>query len=98
MNTLTIPDDVMDFIKSIASDSRLQILLLFTDAKELTVNEIAERVNLGQSTTSEHLSNLKRAGILVSRKENRLVFYSANRDRILAVLENLSQILRACCK
>ena len=98
MNTLTIPDDVMDFIKSIASDSRLQILLLFTDAKELTVNEIAERVNLGQSTTSEHLSNLKRAGILVSRKENRLVFYSANRDRILEVLENLSQILRACCK
>ena len=98
MNTLTIPDDVMDFIKSIASDSRLQILLLFTDAKELTVNEIAERVNLGQSTTSEHLSNLKRAGILVSRKENRLVFYSANRDRILEVLDNLSQMLRACCQ
>jgi len=97
MDTLPISDDVMDFIKSIASESRMQILLLFMDAKELTVNEIAERVHLGQSTTSEHLSNLKRAGILVSRKEKREVFYSANRDKILETLDTLSQMLRACC-
>lgn len=97
MDTQPIPDDIMDFIKALASESRMQILLMFMNTEELTVNEIADGVNLGQSTTSEHLANLKRAGILVSRKENRQVFYSANRDKILEVLGSLSQILRACC-
>ena len=97
MDTLPISDELMDFIKSLASESRMQILLLFTSNRELTVNEISESVKLGQSTTSEHLAILKRAGILTARKENRQVFYSPNRDKILAVLDILSNTLRNCC-
>ncbi len=98
MDTIPISDELMAFIKSLASESRMQILLLFTSAGELTVNEISERVNLGQSTTSEHLAILKRAGVLSARKENRQVFYTANRDKILEVLDILSTLLRSCCE
>lgn len=98
MDTIPISDEMMEFIKSLSSDSRMRILLLFTSARELTVNEISERVNLGQSTTSEHLAILKRAGVLSARKENRQVFYSANQNKILTILDTLSATLRSCCE
>ena len=58
MTTLPIPADLLNFLKSLASESRLNIVLLFLDGQERTVNQIAEAVGLGQPATSEHLALL----------------------------------------
>ncbi|WP_090798882.1 ArsR family transcriptional regulator [Paenibacillus sp. GP183] len=72
--------------------------MLVYEAQELTVNEVADFVNVGQSTASEHLSYLKRAGILMSKKEGKAVIYYPNKERIAYSLDSLSSYLRNCCK
>ncbi len=97
MKKATVSQELMDFTKSIASESRINILLLFLDGQERTVNEISQAVGLGQPTTSEHLAIMKRSGVLASEKRGKEVYYKPDRLRIARYLEILSEMLRKCC-
>jgi ArsR family transcriptional regulator, arsenate/arsenite/antimonite-responsive transcriptional repressor len=97
MKTATVSRELLDFLKSVASESRMKILLLFMDGQERTVNQISEQVELEQSTTSEHLAIMKRNGLLISRKSGKEVYYQPDRDRIIQLLNALNQLLSKCC-
>lgn len=97
MSTSPISADLLTFLKSLASESRLNIVLLFLDGQEKTVNQIAETIGLGQPATSEHLAVLKQSGVLVSRKEGKEVYYRPDQAKILATLATLNALLRSCC-
>jgi DNA-binding transcriptional ArsR family regulator len=98
MSKLAVSPELLDFIKSIASESRMNILLLFLDGQERTVNQVTEAVGLGQPTTSEHLAVMKRSGVLVSEKRGKEVYYHPDRVRIARYLETLSTLLKKCCE
>lgn len=97
MNISLLPADLLNFLKSLASESRLKIVLLFLDGQERTVNQIAEAVELSQPATSEHLAVLRQAGVLLSRKEGKEVYFRPDRRRVLATLDALNGLLRRCC-
>jgi DNA-binding transcriptional ArsR family regulator len=97
MNTSSVPSDLLGFLKSLASESRLNIILLFLDGQERTVNQIAGSIGLGQPATSEHLSVLKQAGVLLARKEGKEMYYCPDRDKVLSMLKTLDTLLRSCC-
>jgi ArsR family transcriptional regulator len=97
MNSSILPADLLNFLKSLASESRLNIVLLFLDGQERTVNQIAEAVGLGQPATSEHLALLRQAGVLISRKEGKEVYFRPDRARVLNTLDALNHLLRSCC-
>ena len=92
-----IPKDLLNFLKSVASDSRMNILLLFVDGQERTVNQISELVGLEQSTTSEHLALMKRNGVLFSQKQGKEVYYRPDTEKIRQFLNALNQLLSKCC-
>ena len=96
-NQVAISQELLEFVKSIASETRMSILLLFLDGQERTVNQITEAVGLGQPTTSEHLAVMKRAGVLNSEKRGKEVYYRPNRLRIAQQLEYLRSLLKQCC-
>ena len=98
MSELTISQELLDFMKSLASETRLSILLLFLDGQARTVTQITEAIGLGQPTTSEHLAVMKRSGILFSEKQGKEVYYHPDRVRIARQLEVLSNILNKCCE
>jgi ArsR family transcriptional regulator, arsenate/arsenite/antimonite-responsive transcriptional repressor len=97
MKTPFLPTDLLNFLKSLASESRLNIVLLFLDGQERTVNQIAEAVELSQPATSEHLAVLRQAGVLLSRKEGKEVYFRPDRTRVLNTLDALNSLLRRCC-
>ncbi len=97
MAKVSVSQELMDFTKAIASESRINILLLFLDGQERTVGEISQAVKLGQPTTSEHLAIMKRSGILVSEKRGKEVYYRPDRLRLARYLELLSDMVRKCC-
>ena len=97
MKTAVIPTDLLNFLKSVASESRMKILLLFVDGQERTVNQISELVGLEQSTTSEHLALMKRNGVLFSHKSGKEVYYRPDTDKIRQFLEELNLLLSKCC-
>ncbi len=90
-------EELIDFMKSIASESRLNILLLFLDGQERTVNQITEAIGLGQPATSEHLAIMKRSGVVISEKRGKEVYYHPDRIRIARYFEMLSDVLKKCC-
>ena len=77
--------DSVDGLKALAHPVRLRILSLLRGG-ELCVCQVTEILGLAPSTISEHLSLLRRAGVLVERKEGKWVFYALTEDPTLGPL------------
>lgn len=67
--------DYENVMKAAADPARARMLKLL-ESRELCVCELMEIMGLGQSTISGHLSLLKKAGLVASRKDGRWVYYS----------------------
>ncbi len=61
-------------ISVLANPRRLHILDLLAD-RERTVTELAEELDMPQTTTSQHLAVLRKAGVVETRKEGNFVYY-----------------------
>lgn len=55
--------------------TRIEIIKLLQEKKEMSVLEIGKNFNLTQPTISHHLQYLKDIGILNCRKKGRKVYY-----------------------
>ncbi|MGW9119288.1 ArsR/SmtB family transcription factor [Streptomyces sp. NPDC055663] len=86
-----------DFLKALASETRQKVMQQFTGGIELTVGEIAERCALKPSTASEHLSLLRRGGLVISRKEGKQVYYRADGATMAKRVSALQAYLARCC-
>ena len=86
-----------DFLKALASETRQQMMMLFAGGAQLTVGEVAESCGLGQSTTSEQLTILRRGGLVQSTRDGKLVRYRADPTTIAARLTELQSYLACCC-
>jgi DNA-binding transcriptional ArsR family regulator len=69
---------------------------VFVDKQEHTVGEIAQKVGIANSTASEHLTILKNAGVLVSEKRDREVYYQVNKD-VIREYVTLIETWLTCC-
>lgn len=70
-----------EFYKNLADDIRLKSILLIAKEGELCVCELMVALNeSSQPKISRHLAQLKKAGILVTRKQKQWVFYALNAD------------------
>ena len=76
--------DFMAVTKALADESRVRILLSLAGG-ELCVCQIVELIGLAPSTVSKHMSILKQACLVDSRKEGRWMFYRlAEKDATVA--------------
>jgi ArsR family transcriptional regulator, arsenate/arsenite/antimonite-responsive transcriptional repressor len=87
----------MDLLRALADKTRQQIILLFVKNKELCVNDIAKEFSLSRPTISHHLSLMKRAKLLNSRKEGKEIFHSINKKYIEEMLESILKNINCCC-
>jgi len=86
-----------EFLKALTSPTRQRIMLLFARGAELAVGEVADQAGIGQSTASEQLAVLRRAGIVTSRRDGKIVLYRSDRAGALEVLADLQAYLQTCC-
>lgn len=71
---LTHPSDIL---RLLADTTRLRILALL-GIEELSVAELQEILEMGQSRISTHLAQLRQAGLVLDRKEGKRTYYMAN--------------------
>jgi DNA-binding transcriptional ArsR family regulator len=84
----------VEAFKALAHLTRLQVFFFLVRAgKEMSVGEIQAEVEIPGPTLSHHLDQLRRAGLVESRKEERYVYYSVRRDQVTALV----RLLTACC-
>jgi DNA-binding transcriptional ArsR family regulator len=63
--------------KALGDEQRLRILRMLRD-REMYAQEIVERTGLHQSVVSRHLQFMRAVGLLQSRKQNNMKFFSLN--------------------
>ncbi|GAA6170144.1 ArsR/SmtB family transcription factor [Sessilibacter corallicola] len=77
-----------DFLRSLANEYRLQILCRLADG-EMNVGELHKPFNLSQSSFSQHLSVLRKQGLVKNRKVAQTVYYSINDKDIQGIMKIL---------
>ena len=78
-------------LRSMSNDRRLVILLLLR-GKEMSVNDIAERIGLSQSALSQHLAILRSDGLVKTRRQAQSIFYSLASETAITLLENVQSL------
>jgi ArsR family transcriptional regulator len=70
--------------RALSDPGRLQLLHLLLTRDELCVCELLGVLDLSPSNLSFHLSVLRQAGFIRSRRQGRWIFYAAERERLAA--------------
>jgi len=89
-------NDAVSALSGLAQETRLQAFRLLVQAGPagLPAGRIGEALGLPGATLSFHLANLKRAGLVQSRREGRSLIYTADFDAMGRLIEYL---LEDCC-
>ena len=84
-------DQLTSFARMFGDETRQQIMRIVC-CNELSVNQVVETLaekgnTVTQPTVSHHLNELRRAGLVNTRKEGRQVFYTLNQQGIAVCCE-----------
>jgi len=94
LTRLEADDAHVEAFKAIAHLDRLDVFFFLVRAKgEVSAGAIQEAVGVPGPTLSHHLDQLRRAGLIESRKEERYIYYSVRREMVTALV----RLLTTCC-
>jgi DNA-binding transcriptional ArsR family regulator len=87
-----MPEHV-DAFKALANPGRLEVFFTLVKARgELAVGQILETVAIPGPTLSHHLEQLRHAGLVQARRQERFIYYSVG-----PMVNDLVRLLTACC-
>ncbi|HKJ77345.1 MAG TPA: metalloregulator ArsR/SmtB family transcription factor [Gammaproteobacteria bacterium] len=78
-------------LKAMSHPLRLKILCILGD-REVSVQEIVDRVGTSQSNISQHLAILRDKGILSARKDANRVYYRVEDARTLRLIGMMREV------
>lgn len=83
-------------LKALADPTRVRIMsmLMATPETEICTCDLAVAVGLSEPTTSHHLAQLKKAGLVVGTRRGMNVFYRARSEALSALCRVLDP---SCC-
>lgn len=83
--------EASDFLKALAHESRLMILCQLSDG-EKHVGELEEALCIRQSTVSQQLARLRLEGLVSSRREGKLMYYSLEDPDVKRLVKSLVEM------
>lgn len=89
--------DPFEILKLLADPTRVRILALLV-REELSVAELQDVLDMGQSRISSHLALLRQAELVVDRKEGKKTFYSRRPQSTKAIEQLIDTALRAAAE
>ena len=84
-------DQASDLLKALSNRHRLLIICQLIDG-ERSVGELAEFLNLRDSTVSQHLALLRKDGLVAARRDAQTIYYSIASAPAREVLKTLYQV------
>lgn len=90
-------DEAAEFLSLLANGKRLQIMSHLL-REEMPVNKIADRVALSQSALSQHLAKLRATGLVETRRDRQMIYYSCKSEHVREVLQTLDDIFATAAR
>lgn len=81
-----------DKLKTFAQPQRLMVLSLLLDRGEQSVSEIGLATGIGQPALSQQLGELRRAGLVSTRRQSKQVHYSLADDATQYYVRNIEAV------
>jgi DNA-binding transcriptional ArsR family regulator len=91
---------IASLAKSLAHPARIAILRQLAERKECVCGEIVDRIPLAQATVSQHLKELKTAGLIKGEVEGARSCYCLDPEGIRSLVATLNEMLaeiHECC-
>lgn len=85
-------DDIARTLALLGNAKRLAIMCHLAEG-ELSVGAIAERVQLSQSALSQHLAKLRAQGLVSTRRDRQLIYYSCTPGPVPDLLGALARLV-----
>lgn len=85
--------EILNITKALSDENRVRALMILADG-ELCVCQIIEMLGLAPSTVSKHMSILRQAGLVETRKEGRWIYYRLADDEVKKTSEILGWLQR----
>ena len=77
--------DTAELFKNFSDSTRIRILYSLFD-KELSVTEIADKLNMNQSAISHQLRILKNSKLIKNRRQGKTIYYSLADDHVFNII------------
>jgi DNA-binding transcriptional ArsR family regulator len=84
-------DEAAEFLTLLGNGKRLAIISHLLEG-ELSVGSIAEKVELSQSALSQHLAKLRALGLVQTRRNRQMIFYSCDSEPVKRLMTTLDGI------
>ncbi len=84
-------DQASELLKALSNRHRLLIICQLIDG-ERSVGELAQFLDLRDSTVSQHLALLRKDGLVSARRDAQTIYYSIASEPARAVLKTLYQV------
>lgn len=75
-------EDYLKAIKSLSESTRIRILALLLEAKEICVSDIVEALEENQYKISRHLKVLQESDLVAGSRKGRWIYYKLNDDEV----------------
>ncbi|WP_394389605.1 metalloregulator ArsR/SmtB family transcription factor [Shewanella woodyi] len=85
----------LDLFKALSDETRLRSLLLIKAEQELCVCELMQALEESQPKVSRHLAQLRKAGLLLDKRQGQWVFYRINPSLSTWVLKVIEETFLA---
>ena len=81
-----------EMCKVFSNPIRLEILNLLRD-KEMSVTELINTSKLSQANISQHLSIMKSKGIVISKRDGKMIYYRLSNPKIIKAFDIIKEVL-----
>lgn len=89
-------DALAKFFSVVGNPQRLRILLYLTETEELCVCDIADLLDMNITAASAHLNKMKLQGVLKTRRDAQMIYYSiADKERMKLLSRAFDDLRRA---
>ena len=92
--------ELASIAKALSHPARIKILKILNDMNSFICGQIVEQMPLSQATVSQHLKELKNAGLIKGEIEGPKTCYCINGKQLQhagAIIEKLFTKLKNCC-
>jgi DNA-binding transcriptional ArsR family regulator len=72
-------------LRAVNHKLRQRIIDLLETGESMTVTDIYIKLRLEQSVASQHLAILRRAGVVITERQGKFIYYSLNNDRLAQI-------------
>lgn len=84
-------DEAIGVLKAMASRNRLLLLCELVHG-ERSVGDLAQALDLAQSVVSQHLSLLRRDGVVSGRREAQTIYYRISDERVQVLMGTMYEL------